>query len=110
MKSPNSVTKRRGSSIKSTNANNNKSKSTAKTQKNQSETRVKKSFPLPPQPENHKEINFVYDFGKLELVDYKNNITECDIFGSPKKKFLDKITGIKSFSDRLNKKLIKKIK
>jgi len=68
---------------------------------------IKKTFPLPPQPENYKQINELYDIGKLELVDYKGNITECDIYGSPKKKFLKDITGITSFKERLDKKLIK---
>ena len=71
---------------------------------------IKKTFPLPPQPENYKQINEVYDFGKLELVDYKGNITECDIYGSPKTKFYKDITGIISFKERLDKKLIKEFK
>ena len=71
---------------------------------------VKKSFPLPPQPENYKQINEIYDIGKLELVDYKGNITECDIYGEPKKKFFQNITGITSFRDRICKGLINECK
>lgn len=71
---------------------------------------TKKTFPLPPQPENYKQINELYDIGKLELVDYKGNITECDIYGSPKKKFMNNITGITNFTDRLNKGLINEFK
>ena len=41
------------------------------------------------------------------MVDYKGNITECDIYGSPKKKFIKDITGMTSFKERLDKKLIK---
>ena len=80
--------------------------------KNQSKTEkiIKKSFPLPPQPENYKQINEDYDIGKLELVDYKGNITECDIYGSPKKRFMNDITGITTFKERLDKGLIKEFK
>ena len=108
MKPRQSITKNR-ESIKLNNINiNNKLKSAPKSQKNQSENRIKKYFPLPPQPENYKEINFIYDNGKNQLVDYKN-IIECDIYGSPKKKFINNITGTKSFTERLNKNLIKKL-
>ena len=80
--------------------------------KNQSKTEkiIKKSFPLPPQPENYKQINEDYDIGKLELVDYKGNITECDIYGSPKKRFMNDITGITTFKERFDKGLIKEFK
>ena len=71
---------------------------------------TKKTFPLPPQPENYKQINELYDIGKFELVDYKGNITECDIYGSPKKKFMNNITGITNFTGRLNKGLINEFK
>ena len=71
---------------------------------------IKKTFPMPPQPENYKQINEVYDKGILELVDYKGNITECDIYGSPKKKFFNDITGITSFQERFNKGLINECK
>ena len=79
---------------------------------NKAKTRpiIKKSFPLPPQPENFKQINHLYDTGKLELVDYKGNITECNIYGVPNKKFLRDITGIISYKERLNKGFIKEIK
>jgi len=68
---------------------------------------IKKSFPLPPQPENYKQINRIPDNGKLELVDYKGNVNECDIYGSPKKKFLNNVTGTISYEERLKKGLIK---
>ena len=71
---------------------------------------IKKTFPLPPQPENYKQINNLYDIGKLELVDYKGTITECNIYGSPKKKFFTDITGINNFKERLQKGLIKELK
>ena len=98
--------------------NNNKKITKDKKQKPKSEKKkptkvqkiVKKTFPLPPQPENYKQINEVYDKGKLELVDYIGNITECDIYGSPKKKFFNDITGITSFQERLNKGLINECK
>ena len=103
---------------KKANANNKKKNIKDKKQKPKSEKKktskvqkiVKKTFPLPPQPENYKQINEVYDKGKLELVDYKGNITECDIYGSPKKKFFNDITGITSFQERLNKGLINECK
>ena len=87
-------------------------KTTPKANKNPSKSSpiVKKSFPLPPQPDNYKQINELYDIGKLELVDYKGNITECDIYGKPKKKFLTNITGITSFRDRICKGLINECK
>jgi len=71
---------------------------------------VKRTFPLPPQPENFKQINELYDIGKLELVDYKGTITECNIYGSPKKRFFIDITGINNFKERLQKGLIKELK
>lgn len=71
---------------------------------------IKKTFPLPPQPENYKQINELHDKGKLELVDYKGTITECNIYGSPKKKFFTDITGINNFKERLQKGLIKELK
>ena len=71
---------------------------------------IKKTFPLPPQPENYKQINEMYDIGKLELVDYKGTITECNIYGSPKKRFFTDITGINNFKERLQKGLIKELK
>jgi len=71
---------------------------------------IKKTFPLPPQPENYKQINNLYDIGKLELVDYKGTITECNIYGSPKKRFFTDITGINNFKERLQKGLIKELK
>lgn len=71
---------------------------------------VKRTFLLPPQPENFKQINELYDIGKLELVDYKGTITECNIYGSPKKRFFTDITGINNFKERLQKGLIKELK
>ena len=71
---------------------------------------VKRTFLLPPQPENFKQINELYDIGKLELVDYKGTITECNIYGSPKKRFFIDITGINNFKERLQKGLIKELK
>ena len=62
---------------------------------------------MPPQPENFKQINELCDIGKLELVDYKGTITECNIYGSPKKRFFTDITGINNFKERLQKGLIK---
>jgi hypothetical protein len=52
----------------------------------------------------------MYDIGKLELVDYKGTITECNIYGSPKKRFFTDITGINNFKERLQKGLIKELK
>ena len=78
--------------------------------KNKRTKLLKKTFPLPPQPENYKQINELYDIGKLELVDYKGNITECDIYGSPKNKFINDITGITTFKERLDKGLINEFK
>ena len=68
---------------------------------------IKKTLPLPPQPENYKQINEVLENGKLELVDYKGNITECNIFGTPKAKFIKDMTGKMTFKERLEKGLIK---
>ena len=109
MKPRQSITKKRESMTKLNNSSIDKSKSFSKPKKNKSEIQLKKSFPLPPQPENYKQINYIYDNGKMQLVDYKNNITECDIFGSQKKKFIYNITGTKTFTDRINKNLIKKL-
>ena len=78
--------------------------------KRKAQATIKKTFPLPPQPENYKQINHIYDIGKLELVDYKGNITECDIYGSPKKKFLNDITGITTYKERLDKGFISEFK
>ena len=95
---------------------NNKRKSQAKINVTQDKTTkpdkknnkfIKKSFPLPPQPENFKQINEIPDNGKLELVDYKGNVNECNIYGSPKKKFLNNVTGTISYEERLQKGLIK---
>ena len=78
--------------------------------KNKAAKFIKKTFPLPPQPENYKQINEMYDIGKLELVDYKGTITECNIYGSPKKRFFTDTTGINNFKERLQKGLIKELK
>ena len=78
--------------------------------KNKAAKYIKRTFPLPPQPENFKQINELCDIGKLELVDYKGTITECNIYGSPKKKFFTDITGINNFKERLQKGLIKEFK
>lgn len=78
--------------------------------KNKAAKYIKRTFPLPPQPENFKQINELCDIGKLELVDYKGTITECNIYGSPKKKFFTDITGINNFKERLQKGLIKELK
>ena len=53
---------------------------------------IKKSFKMPPQPENYKQIYQVYDTGKRELVDYSGNKQECDIFGFPIKKYYNNIS------------------
>jgi hypothetical protein len=98
---------RLNSKLKTKREKNQKAKSE---NKRKAQTIIKKSFPLPPQPENYKQINYIDDIGKLELVDYKGNITECDIYGSPKKKFLNDITGITTFKERLDKGLIKEFK
>ena len=91
-----------------TNLSNEKKQNTKLDKKplNKTSKVVKKTFPLPPQPENYKQINELYENGKLELVDYKGNITECNIYGCPAKKFLDKITGTINFKERLEKGLI----
>ena len=71
---------------------------------------IKKSFKMPPQPENYKQIYQVYDTGKRELVDYSGNKQECDIFGFPIKKYYNNISGISDFKLRLSKDLIKELK
>ena len=71
---------------------------------------IKKSFPLPQQPENYKEINNIYDTGKRELIDYSGVNQECDIFGFPPKKYHNGISGYSDYNFRLGKKLIEEIK
>ena len=71
---------------------------------------IKKSFPLPQQPENYKQINNIYDTGKRELIDYSGVNQECDIFGFPSKKYHNGISGYSDYNFRLGKKLIEEIK
>ena len=63
---------------------------------------IKKSFQMPPQPENYKQIYQVYDTGKRELVDYRGKEQECNIFGFPTKKFYKNISGISDYNFRLS--------
>ena len=72
--------------------------------------KVKKSFQMPQQPENYKQIYQVYDTGKRELIDYSGIKQECDIFGFPVKKYHNNISGISNYDLRLSKELIKEIK
>ena len=71
---------------------------------------VKKSFEMPIQPNNYKQINSIYDTGKMELVDYSGNNKECDIYGFPIKKYFNDISGISDYKLRLSKDLIKEVK
>ena len=92
----------------STNKTNTSQKNTLKkNNKNNNKKFVKKTFILPPQPENYLQINNLIDTGKRELIDYKGNKTRVDIFGIPEKKYYNDITGISNFNIRLNKGLIK---
>ena len=54
----------------------------------------KKEFPLPPQPKNFKQIEFNKESGILNLVDYNNDIFECNLYGEKNPQFHLNITGI----------------
>ena len=97
------------------NAKETKAKNEAKKQKQNKKPKfnikiIKKSFKMPQQPENYKQIYQVYDTGKRELVDYSGNKQECDIFGFPIKKYYNNISGISDYKLRLSKDLIKEVK
>ena len=80
-------------------------------QKNAREiTKKKKTFPLPIQPENYIQINFNSEIGKFYLIDYKNNIFECNLFGEKLNQFKIDTTGISSYKERLKNNLINEIK
>ena len=69
----------------------------------------KNSFVLPPQPENYLQISNIIDTNKRQLIDYKGNITRCDIYGVPQIKYFNGISGISNYNIRLKKGLIKRI-
>lgn len=71
---------------------------------------IKKSFDMPHQPENYKQIDKENDTGKRMLVDYTGNKQECDIFGFPSKKYYKNISGVSNYNLRLSKDLIKEMK
>ena len=71
---------------------------------------MKRSFIMPPQPDNYKQINRIYDTGKKKLIDYNGKNQECDIFDFPVKKYFNNISGISDYNIRLNKNLIKEKK
>ena len=70
----------------------------------------KKEFPLPPQPKNFKQIEFNKESGILNLVDYNNDIFECNLYGEKNPQFHLNITGISNYSTRLKKNLIEEVK
>ena len=65
------------------------------------EQRKKKEFPLPPQPKNFKQIEFNEESGVLFLIDYNNDIFECNLYGEKNPQFHLNITGISNYSTRL---------
>ena len=73
-------------------------------------TKKKKSFPLPLQPENYIQIKFNSDTGKFYLIDYKNNIFQCNLYGEKLNQFKIDTTGISSYKERLKDNLINEIK
>ena len=80
-------------------------------QKNAREiTKKKKTFPLPPQPENYIQIKFNSETGKFYLIDYNNNIFECNLYGEKLNQFKIDTTGISSYKERLKDNLINEIK
>jgi len=99
---------------KKNNKDNNQNKEMSKElykQKNAREiTKKKKTFPLPIQPENYIQIKVNYETGKFYLIDYKNNIFECNLFGEKLNQFKIDISGISSYKERLKKNLINEIK
>ena len=60
--------------------------------------------------DNFKQLNEDLDTGKSLIIDYKDNLIECDKFGIPTIKYYKNITGQKSFKSRLSKGLIKELK
>ena len=74
------------------------------------EQRKKKEFPLPPQPKNFKQIEFNEESGVLFLIDYNNDIFECNLYGEKNPQFHLNITGISNYSTRLKKNLIEEVK
>lgn len=91
-----------------TKSENNKSKTPKKLKINIK--MMKRSFKMPPQPENYKQIYRIFDTGKRELIDYSGKNQECDIFGFPVKKYFNNISGISDYNVRLSKDLIQEIK
>ena len=59
--------------------------------------------------ENYKQLYKDLETGKTNLIDYKNNKIECDLFGIPLIKFKPNVTGQKSYKSRLNRGLIKEL-
>jgi hypothetical protein len=74
------------------------------------EQRKKKEFPLPPQPKNFKQIEYNEEKGKLFLIDYNNDIFECNIFGEKIPQFHINITGTSNYSKRLKNNFIEELK
>lgn len=74
------------------------------------EQRKKKEFPLPPQPKNFKQIEYNEETGKLFLIDYNNDIFECNIFGEKIPQFHINITGTSNYSKRLKNNFIEELK
>jgi hypothetical protein len=72
--------------------------------------RKKRDFSLPPQPKNFKQIEFNKETGKLYLVDYNNDIFECNIFGEKNPQFHIDITGTSNYTNRVKSKLIEELK
>ena len=100
--------KKENSKDNGTNNENNKSKSQKKLKINIK--MMQRSFRMPPQPENYKQICRIFDTGKRELIDYSGKNQECDIFGFPVKKYYNNISGISDYNVRLSKDLIQEIK
>ncbi len=72
--------------------------------------RKKRDLTLPPQPKNFKQIEFNNETGKLYLVDYNNDIFECNIFGEKNPQFHIDITGTSNYTNRVKSKLIEELK
>ncbi len=65
------------------------------------EQRKKKEFPLPPQLKNIKQIEYNEETGKLYLIDFNNDLIECNIFGEKIPQFHMNIAGTSNYSKRL---------
>ncbi len=74
------------------------------------EQRKKKEFPLPPQPKNFKQIEYNEETGKLYLIDFNNDLIECNIFGEKIPQFHMNIAGTSNYSKRLKNNYIEELK